>query len=101
QKAGYSSGTYRGIAIATDTTANIYVASANYPLQKFDSSGNIVWTVNTAGEHYCMNLDNDNSILLSGLFSGTQDFDPGPGVYNLTGSSNSGFILKLCQNTSA
>src|SRR5690606_18075992 len=67
---------------------------ASYPLQKLDSSGNLVWTLSTPGVNYWAGLDKDNAIYLSGSFTGTQDFDPGPGVYNLTGS-NSGFILKL------
>lgn len=100
QKAGDFVGLYEGRGIATDTTGNVYVVSYGYPAQKFDSSGNLLWTLATAGTTGWIVLDNDNSIYLSGSFSGTQDFDPGLGVYNLTGN-NSGFILKLCQNTPA
>src|SRR5690606_34966923 len=79
---------------ATDTAGQVYVVSNTYPLQKFDSTGQLLWELETAGTAGWICLDNENSIYLSGSFSGTQDFDPGPGVYNLTGS-NSGFILKL------
>lgn len=98
QKAGYPTGLYEGRGITTDTAGNVYVVSYGYPMQKFDSSGNLSWTLTTVGTTGWITLDNDNSIYLSGVFSGTQDFDPGPEVYNLTGGSNSGFILKLCQS---
>jgi hypothetical protein len=45
---------------------------------------------------YSVLLDTSGNIYMSGYFSHTVDFDPGPGVVNLTSSgSNDVFILKL------
>ena len=101
QKAGYNTGLYEGRGITTDTAGNVYVVSNTYPMQKFDSSGNLLWTLATAGANGWIALDNNNSIYLSGSFiGGNVDFDPGPGFYCLTAASpGGGFILKLSQNT--
>lgn len=98
RKAGNNVGLYEGRGIATDTTCNVYVISNTYPTQKFDSSGNLLWTLATAGTNGWIALDNNNSIYLSGSFSGTQDFDPGIDTFLLSGSGlGSGFIQKFCQ----
>lgn len=45
---------------------------------------------------YAITTDINGNIYSTGKFSGTVDFDPGPGVYNLTASSAmGGFVLKL------
>ena len=50
---------------------------------KLDLDGNFVFavTVGGAGNEYpgCLSTDQDGNILVAGLFSGTSDFDPGPG----------------------
>jgi hypothetical protein len=43
-------------------------------------------------------LDASGNIYSTGTFSGTIDFDPGPGVYNLSGSGGDIYISKLDQN---
>jgi gliding motility-associated-like protein len=49
---------------------------------------------------YSTAFDNSGNVYLTGYFSETVDFDPGPGVYNLTSTSLSvdGFVCKLDQN---
>jgi hypothetical protein len=44
-----------------------------------------------------MAVDDSGNVFIAGVFSGTADFDPGPGVYSLTSSSGYGcmFICKL------
>lgn len=44
---------------------------------------------------YDIVLDNSGNILSTGAFSGTTDFDPGPGVYNLTAGNYDIYISKL------
>ena len=79
-------------------------------LQKLDANGNFIWAVSfgsmndstnnsSTSSAYDMCFDNDGNIIVSGGFSGTGDFDPGPGVFNLTSGGNSDtFILKLDEN---
>jgi gliding motility-associated-like protein len=54
---------------------------------KLDADGNFVWaksfTTNSC-EIASIVTDDDGNIYLSGIFDGTMDFDPGPGVFELT-----------------
>ncbi len=66
-------------------------------VSKLDQAGNFVWAKKTGGrEGHSLVLDSLKSIYVTGIYQGTTDFDPGPGVYNLTyvGSSDV-FIQKL------
>ena len=71
-------------------------------IQKLDSSGNFLWakTLMASARINGFALDASNNIYLTGHFSGTADFDPGPGVFNLTctGAITDVFILKLDAN---
>ena len=69
---------------------------------KIDGSGNLIWSKQTAGTSAEVNtrslkLDKQGNVYIVGRFGGTQDFDPGTGVFNLTCSSGyyDIFILKL------
>ncbi len=71
-------------------------------VSKSDASGNLLWAVGFFGSNsacivYNAVPDKDGNVLLTGQFSGTIDFDPGSGTYNLTtpGSSLDIFICKL------
>ena len=63
------------------------------------SAQNVHWggVVNTTYNDYIYDLqaDKDNNLIICGQFSGTVDFDPGPGVANLvtTSGSNSDIFL--------
>lgn len=62
---------------------------------KLDKDGNFEWAIRP-GDHnacYSIDIDEQGNLYVAGDFSGTQDFDPGPNEYHLTG--NGGFILKL------
>ena len=75
-------------------------------ISKLDSAGNFVWAKKIGGTGYenCSSivLDNTGNFYLTGQFEGITaiDFDPGPGINNLTASSNFAdvFILKLATN---
>lgn len=72
---------------------------------KLDRDGNFVFavTVGGAGNEYpgCLSMDADGNILVAGLFSGTSDFDPGPGQTIFTaGFLADLFIVKLNANGS-
>lgn len=69
-------------------------------IAKLDANGNFTWAIKFGSpfSDAGLNLDIDqwNNIISIGNFYGTADFDPGPGVFNLTpvGTSNA-YISKL------
>ena len=73
-------------------------------LVKLDLNANLIWARGTGGlgKDTCRSLalDNQLNIFLTGGFSGTVDFDPGPAVVSLTSSSlyasnTNGFLVKF------
>ena len=69
---------------------------------KLDGDGNFIWAKNIGGLTFkrgmAMNLDNDGSVLITGEFIDTVDFNPGTGIYNLISTSELSsdiFVLKL------
>lgn len=70
-------------------------------VKKLDPSGNLVWVKHFAGNNTTgitsVTLDNIGNIYTTGHYQGTVDFDPGPGIYNLTSMSTPSdmFIVKL------
>lgn len=72
-------------------------------INKLDSSGNPIWSLPIGGSSLdqCQYIayDGSSSLYISGTFNGTVDFDPGPGVYNLTAAGGyDAFLLKLDTN---
>lgn len=107
---GYFAGTVDfdpGPAVLNFTAANVDIF-----VTKLDASGNLVWAKQMGGPlggygnyAYSIALDAANNVYTTGYFGGTVDFDPGPGVYNLSVSNfntnpniNDAFILKLDAN---
>jgi hypothetical protein len=69
-------------------------------VSKFDLAGNFIWVkaIGGPGNDFAASIDIDSSgdILLTGYFTETCDFDPGPAIYPLsTGTLTSDFICKL------
>ncbi len=67
---------------------------------KLDSLGNFAWAKEFTGtlshEPYSITTDVTGNVYFSGYFTGTNDFDPGPGTYSYTSSGNKDmFIVKL------
>lgn len=87
----YSIGTYNG-STDFDPGTGIFSLSSlgdkDFYISKLDSSGNFLWAKSIGG----INADSANSIVvdasgsiyLAGYFSETVDFDPNPGVNNLS-----------------
>lgn len=68
-------------------------------ISKLDNAGNFVYAKNfQSGESDGLSLTTDptNNVYLMGSLFGTVDFDPGPGVYNITGPG--GYTAKLDPN---
>jgi gliding motility-associated-like protein len=72
-------------------------------ITKSDPSGKLIWAKSIGDFRYqagyAIALDVNNNIYVTGIFFGTVDFDPGPGVSTLTSAGNEDiFILKLDNN---
>lgn len=121
QLGGFSS--QEGFSVKADIAGNIYTtgffgavadfdpgpgvynlgsvsSDANIFISKLDINGNFVWARAMGGnlDDYGRSIwvDAAGNVYSTGNFNGTADFDPGPGIYNMTaiGSSNA-FISKL------
>jgi len=72
-------------------------------LYKLDAAGNFVWAKQwSTGGYTSQNsvaIDATGNVYITGYFSGTVDFDPGAGTYNLTAAGSTGmsdmFLCKL------
>lgn len=68
---------------------------------KLDALGNFVWAINIGGsgndKGISIAVDNSGNVFTTGFFTGTADFDPGPGIFNLTSVANTPdiFVLKI------
>jgi len=127
-----SLGDDRGLGVAIDESGNLYVTgtfqdtvdfdpgpqiatlnsmgkSNDVFVAKYDTRGNYVWAGSMGGNGYDngsnIAIDKIGNLYITGQFEGTADFDPGPGLTNLstTGSWNfDAFILKLaCNDTTS
>lgn len=76
-------------------------------IQKVDSDGNLLWAKSLGDSLPFSSWENissvstasDGSIYLTGDFNGTLDFDPGPGIFEMTSIGNDDlFVLKLSAN---
>jgi hypothetical protein len=112
----------KATSIATDAQGNVYAAGfftgtvdfdpgagvseltssgslSDIFLVKLNSAGAFQWVKqigNLATESYCnLQTDGQGNILLSSVFTGTIDLDPGPGVQNATSASNGTLVIKI------
>jgi hypothetical protein len=84
------------MSTASSSTTNIFVS-------RLDSSGNFIWAKQMGGttealeNGYSIAVDAGGNVYTTGLFSYTLDFDPGPGIYNLSSIDNQYdiFVSKL------
>jgi len=99
----YSTGWFQGTADFDPGTGTNYLTAAgsfDIYILKLDASGNFIW-VKTIGSGLpeggaSIALSAAGYIYIAGWFYNTVDFDPGPGVFNLTSAGEYDvFILKL------
>src|SRR6187399_944951 len=106
-----------GESIALDASGNVYITgnfneSMDFDpgegvfnltetggfISKFDPLGNFVWakTIGGNGNNIALDIFGGGDIYITGHFLETNDFDPGPGIYNLSSAGLYDiFILKL------
>lgn len=111
-----------GVAITTDTEGNIYTTGwflgvvdfdpgsgvknistkgeSDCFVQKLDTSGNLLWVITTGGTKEDKPIGvatySHNNVYVAGNFINTSDFDPGPGVHNITSNgSRDAFLFRL------
>ena len=99
----YISGAFAGsVDFDPDTSESIYTSNGLYDafVLKIDSIGNFVWIRQFIGDDRSnatkVLIDENGNIILSGVFFGAVDFDPGPGIASLIPYGDyDGFVLKL------
>ncbi|HMJ71303.1 MAG TPA: gliding motility-associated C-terminal domain-containing protein [Cyclobacteriaceae bacterium] len=69
-------------------------------IAKYTTAGGLIWARHVGGnsqdDSNAITVDKDGNVLVAGYFLQTGDFDPGPGVFNLTSAGSwDTFILKL------
>lgn len=116
----FNSSQFRGLK--TDVGGNIYLAgsysrtvdfdpgpgvynlnsvafSQDIVFLKIDPSGNLIWVkqIGSDDQDYAttISIDNSGNLIITGMFSATADFDPGPSVFNVNAQFWDVFILKL------
>jgi uncharacterized protein (DUF2249 family) len=87
----------------SSAVANVVAASTNFSdffISKYTNNGDLIW-VNKVGasvydEVHGLTLDSLDNIYITGYMNQTVDFDPGPGVFNLTMPLNdqAGYVAK-------
>lgn len=99
----YTTGNFRATADFNPGVATYDLTSAGYEdvfISKFDASGNFIWAKSFGSSDFdrgaAITVAGNGDICVTGVFSNTVDFDPEPGVYNITANGyNDVFTLKL------
>lgn len=69
-------------------TFNLTAGGLDIFISKLDASGNFVWAKDMEGtvaaNGFSIAVDAQGNVYATGSFSGTVDFDPGAGTFNLT-----------------
>jgi hypothetical protein len=85
---GSSSDFARGVAL--DTIGGVYVVGIlrEWFIVRLGIDGNLLWTQELGGTPEGVAADASGNVYSVGFFTGTADFDPGPGTFNLTSAGD-------------
>jgi hypothetical protein len=99
----YLTGTFQG-TVDVDPGPNTFNLTSEGPndfyILKLASAGNFLWAKRIGGNTgtalpYVMNVDISGNVYITGNFSGTVDFNPGPDVYDLNSADGGLFVFKF------
>ena len=102
----YATG-YFSTTVDFDPGVNVFnltsVNAEDIFLTKYDSTGKLIWAKSIGDFRYqagyAITLDTAKNIYITGIFFGSLDFDPGPGVTTLSSAGNEDiFIAKFDNN---
>ncbi len=72
-------------------------------MAKYDPAGKLIWAKTIGDFRYqagnALTLDASGNIYVTGIFFGTTDFDPGPGISNLVSAGNEDIFVCKYDNT--
>jgi len=72
-------------------------------MAKYDPAGKLIWAKTIGDFRYqagnALTLDANGNIYVTGIFFGTTDFDPGPGISNLISAGNEDIFVCKYDNT--
>lgn len=100
----YTTGSFRGTADFDPGAGVSNLNSGAFPavfVSKLDASGNFVWAKAMGGSSgndfgRAISLDASGNVYTTGMYTGTEDFDPNAGTFNLTSVGGDDiFISKL------
>jgi gliding motility-associated-like protein len=102
----YTTGTFAGLVDfdpgAGSTSIASYLNLLDAYLQKLDAQGNLIWVRQIGGDGNDVGADlvtdNDNNVYAAGIFYGTVDFDPGPGVSSMNNLYDESVMTKFDPN---
>ena len=81
----YTAGSFQG-TIDFDPGVGVFNLTSNGTvIQKMDVSGNFLWAKSLLGTGFrSITTDASGNVYTAGIFTGTIDFDPGVGTFNIT-----------------
>jgi hypothetical protein len=100
----YLTGGYTGtVTFGPGTSLSSAGGSSDVFVMRLGTDGSFGWAVGMGGGDFDLGHDISvngiGDVFTAGRYAGTADFDPGPGVSNLTSAGNTdGFLSRLTQN---
>ncbi len=95
----YCSGSFQGVVDFDPGPGSTYLASLTSHsgfLIKLNPAGNLAWAKRTDAGDGKLTVDQSGNLYSTGSFSGIEDVDPGPGVFQLNSmGQNDVFVMKL------